>query len=130
MRVVVALATHVASGVTMSLTIEVDEQVTPTVLAVSGELDISTAPDLAAVAEERIAEGDSSLVVDLSELTFCDSAGLATFVRIHRRLRDEGGRFALAAPMPAVSRILEVTGLRDVFGTYSTVAEAARAIAG
>jgi anti-anti-sigma factor len=112
----------------MSLTIEVDEQVTPTVLAVRGELDISTAPELAVVAEQRIAEGDRSLVFDLSELSFCDSAGLATFVRIHRRLREEGGRFALAAPMPAVRRILDVTGLRDVFGTYSTVEEAASAL--
>jgi anti-sigma B factor antagonist len=109
----------------MSLMIEIDEHVSPTVLAVSGELDIMTAPDLASVAEQRIADGDKHLVFDLSALTFCDSAGLATFVRLHRKLAEVGGRLALAAPTPAVSRILDVTGLRDVFGTYSTVEEAA-----
>lgn len=114
----------------MSLTIEVDEQVPVTVLGIRGELDIATAPDLAAAAEERVGAGDRLLVFDLSELSFCDSAGLATFVRLQRRLRDLDGRFVLAAPTLPVRRILEVTGLRDVFGTYPTVEEAARALEG
>lgn len=114
----------------MSLTIEVDEQACVAVLSIGGELDIATAPDLAGAAEERIGAGHRLLVFELSGLTFCDSAGLATFVRLQRRLRDVDGRFALAAPTPAVRRVLDVTGLRDVFGTYPTLAEAIAALKG
>ncbi|HZN71552.1 MAG TPA: STAS domain-containing protein [Micromonosporaceae bacterium] len=112
------------------MTIDVDEQDVLTVLVVRGELDLLTASDLAAVAEERIAAGDRSLVLDLSALTFCDSTGLATFVWIRNLLQDEGGRLALATPTPMVRRVLDVTGLCDVFGAYSTVEEAASAFAG
>jgi anti-anti-sigma factor len=113
----------------MSLTIEVDDRGTPTVVALRGELDIATAPELAAALEERVAGGDLHIVFDLAELSFCDSAGLAAFVRFQRRLKELEGRFVIAAPMPAVKRVLEVTGLHDLFGTYPSVHEAAGAFA-
>jgi anti-anti-sigma factor len=113
----------------MSLTIEVNERASPPVVALQGELDIATASELADAMEERLAGGDRLIVFDLSGLSFCDSAGLAVFVRFQRRLIEVDGRFVIAAPMPAVKRVLEVTGLHDLFGTYPTVEEAAGALA-
>ncbi|MFI6318867.1 STAS domain-containing protein [Nonomuraea sp. NPDC050556] len=53
----------------------------------------------------------SRLVLDLSEVTFCDASGLAVLVDIQRRARAQGVTLALWAPSACVSRLLRITGL-------------------
>jgi anti-anti-sigma factor len=113
----------------MSLTIGVDDRDDAAVIALDGELDLASAPELADVAAEKIAEGRTHLIVDLSGLTFCDSAGLRVFVRYRSELDGKGGRLVLAAPQPIVRRVLEVSGLVELFGCYPTVDEARAALA-
>jgi anti-sigma B factor antagonist len=118
----------------MSLTIGVDDRDDATVIALDGELDLASAPDLADVAARRLADRTASdvpvnLILDLSKLTFCDSAGLRVFVRYRSELEATGGRFVLAAPQAIVRRVLEVSGLVEFFGCYSTVDEARSALA-
>ena len=118
----------------MSLTIGVDDRDDATVIALDGELDLASAPDLADVAARKLAEGAATavpinLILDLSKLTFCDSAGLRVFVRYRGELDARGGRFVLAAPQPIVRRVLEVSGLVELFGCYPTVDEARAALA-
>jgi anti-anti-sigma factor len=117
----------------MSLTIGVDDRDDATVIAVDGELDLASAPDLADVAARRLADGGAAgapvnLIIDLSKLTFCDSAGLRVFVKFRSDLDARGGRFVLAAPQPIVRRVLEVSGLVELFGCYETVDEARAAL--
>jgi anti-sigma B factor antagonist len=82
-------------------------------LAVGGELDLYTAPDvrdeLAALPE------DAHVVVDLTAMTFVDSAGVAALLVAARRLRMNGGTLALVIDDPRVLRVLEVTGLDRYF---------------
>jgi anti-anti-sigma factor len=113
----------------MSLTIGVDERDNATVIALDGELDLASAPDVADVASSKVADGRRHLIFDLSQLTFCDSAGLRVFVRYRAELDALGGRLVLAAPQPIVRRVLEVSGLVELFGCYQTVAEARDALA-
>ena len=118
----------------MSLTIGVDDRDDATVIAIDGELDLASAPDLADVAARKVADGKASdvpvnLIIDLSKLTFCDSAGLRVFVRYRSELDARGGRLVLAAPQPIVRRVLEVSGLVELFGCYPTVDEARAALA-
>ena len=114
----------------MSLTIGVDDRDDATVIALDGELDLASAPDLADVAARKLAGGvPVNLIIDLSKLTFCDSAGLRVFVKFRSELDAKGGRFVLAAPQPIVRRVLEVSGLVDLFGCYPTVDEARAALA-
>jgi len=113
----------------MSLTIGVDDRDDATVIALDGELDLASAPDLADVAARKVADGQVNLIIDLSKLTFCDSAGLRVFVRYRSELDARGGRLVLAAPQPIVRRVLEVSGLVELFGCYQTVDEARAALA-
>ena len=83
-------------------------------VAVGGELDLYTAPEvrdeLAALPEDA---GD--VVVDLTTMTFVDSAGIAALLVAARRLRACGGTMTLVVDDPRVLRVLEVTGLDRYF---------------
>jgi anti-sigma B factor antagonist len=55
------------------------------VLVVEGELDIATAPRMISALNEALAERDDPLVVDLSQVLFMDSTGLALLINARRR---------------------------------------------
>ena len=84
----------------------------PTVLALSGELDAGTAPNLDAALSS--VDAGEAIVVDVSRLGFIDSSGLRIIIAADRRHREAGGSLTLQAPSERVRRILEVTGLDEV----------------
>ena len=85
------------------------------VVTLSGELDQETAPKLRSKLATLIpAAGSSSVVLDLAELTFVDSTGLATFAGAYTRLREQGGDLSVARASGPVSKALEITGLADI----------------
>lgn len=81
------------------------------VVAVEGELDLVTADQLWEELATVLAEHDGPLVLDLTELGFCDSVGLAVLVRVHNALQARGQRLVIARPTAMVDRILQVSGL-------------------
>jgi anti-sigma B factor antagonist len=83
-------------------------------LAIAGEHDLSTAPDLRSRLEQLI-DGGESTVVDLSGATFVDSSVLGVILDARRRADEAGVGFAvMQAPngADAVARVLDITGLR------------------
>lgn len=85
-------------------------------MSVHGEIDLYTVPRLQRELANALASGDSiRLVVDLSGVDFCDSTGVNVLLAAHRQAREKGGDLELAAPRPAVRKILQVTGLETVF---------------
>jgi anti-sigma B factor antagonist len=85
-------------------------------MSVQGEIDLYTVPKLQRELGSALASGDSvRLVVDLSGVDFCDSTGVNVLLAAHRQAREKGGDLELAAPRPAVRKILQVTGLETVF---------------
>lgn len=84
------------------------------VVRVSGELDIRTCERLERLAGELVDNGHR-VVLDLSELTFCDSTGLAVLVRLHKRAEAAGGTLVLRSPVPRVHNLLTLTGLTRLF---------------
>jgi anti-sigma B factor antagonist len=84
-------------------------------VAVRGELDIRSAPDLRAWLTKVLDEGAHQLVVDLSGVEFMDSSGLGVLVGAHKRLARIGGRLRVVGVSPPVARLLSVTGLSRVF---------------
>lgn len=80
-----------------------------------GELDMSTASKLREELVDLTAEGPAQVTVDLSELVFVDSTGLSVLIIGLKRLRQKGGDMALRSPTPATRRVLEITGLTEVF---------------
>ena len=100
----------------MDLAIIEDASQGRTIVKLGGELDIASAPEL----RERLLailsrQTPSDLVLDLSELRFIDSSGIAVFVNTERRARLLGGTLALVAPQAPVLRVLQVCGLDQHF---------------
>ncbi len=86
----------------------------PAVLHLSGDLDVESAETLLEVGLPLVEEHDE-LAVELGELTFLDSSGLAVLVRMHKRLVDKAGKLVLRNPPANARRILEITSLDNVF---------------
>jgi anti-sigma B factor antagonist len=75
-------------------------------LIASGEIDMVTAPQLAAALDEGEYEG-----VDLDLVTFMDVSGLRVLLQAARRAEAEGRHFAVARPHPSLRRLLELTAI-------------------
>jgi anti-sigma B factor antagonist len=81
-----------------------------------GEIDLYTAPRLQSELAAVIARtATTRVVVDMSGVEFCDSTGMNVLLSCLRQARERGGELELAAPRPAVRKILSVTGLDAVF---------------
>jgi anti-sigma B factor antagonist len=86
------------------------------VISISGELDVGTAPTLKqALLLGSLPGGRTYVALDLSGLTFCDSAGLGVFVSARSKLLEHGGDLVLMRPTKNVERVLQVSGLRHLF---------------
>jgi anti-sigma B factor antagonist len=102
------------------------------VIAITGELDLSTAPQLEEPLEATTGS-DSALLIDLTACEFIDSTGIALIVRAWQRLgggNGDGGRFALCGLGDQVRRLLEVSGLESSLPTHGTRDEALAALRG
>jgi anti-anti-sigma factor len=84
------------------------------VLAIEGEVDLSTAPTLRTCLEHSAADSCGKVVLDLSGVTFLDSSGIAAIVRTHRTLAGTDRRLVLRNPRRAVQRVLTISGIDGV----------------
>lgn len=75
--------------------------------------------------QQLLRTGRTNLVIDLSEVTEIDGAGIRALVRGHTTAQRLGGTLRLAATPPAVSQMLELAHLTGVFESYESI-EAAR----
>jgi anti-sigma B factor antagonist len=84
------------------------------VVAVRGELDLSTAPELEGPLEDALAGGETPVLIDLTECEFIDSTGIAMIVRAWQQLdgdKERAGRLMIANRNDQVQRVLEISGL-------------------
>ena len=93
-------------------------------VSVSGELDLHTAGCLEARIKEAGTLGADTVLVDLSEISFIDSAALVVLVRETKRLQSRGRSLVLVTNDPRTRRIVEVTGLNRVLRIYATLHDA------
>jgi anti-anti-sigma factor len=80
------------------------------IVRMSGELDLASSDRLSQLLAEL---GDQTVVVDLAELSFIDSSGIAALVAAKDRLQTAGRELLLTRPQPNVERVLEMTGLEE-----------------
>lgn len=83
-------------------------------LRLAGELDLSTAGELNAEIDRLATAGERQFLLDLTDLTFCDSTGIAAFVRGDNRAAAAGGWLRITGSTGRVDRVLQVTGLAEV----------------
>ncbi|CAM5515142.1 anti-sigma-B factor antagonist [Streptomyces xanthochromogenes] len=94
------------------------------VVRVGGEMACESAPFFRARLLAETAQGQSHVVLDLSAMAFCDSAGLNVLAETWREAHATGVVVVLACVAPSLRRMLSITGLSDVLPAYATVAEA------
>jgi anti-sigma B factor antagonist len=99
------------------------------VIAVAGEADICTAPRLADMASQLVAGGRRHLVIDLSQCTFLDAAGLGIIVGTRNRA-GQNGDVVLACTREPILKLLRVTGLASRFRVYDTAEKAVAVLRG
>ena len=101
------------------------------VVAVRGELDLGTAPELEGPLEEAIGANEP-LLIDLSECEFIDSTGIAMIVRTWQQLvngdGDESGRMVICSANEQVRRVLQITGLEVSIPVHANREEALAAL--
>jgi anti-sigma B factor antagonist len=91
----------------------------PAVVAASGSLDIATVVQLESVLDDCMTT-HGSVVLDMSGLTMCDSAGLGALVRIQRRAQSLNVDFAVSRPRPHIVDVLAMTGIDKVIPVLHT----------
>ena len=89
-------------------------------MAVRGELDQATAPDLRAALDRAIGEPETPVLVDLGGCEFIDSTGLSLLVETQRRLASDSRSFAVCCPNADVRRLLELTGIDTTLGLFES----------
>jgi anti-sigma B factor antagonist len=83
------------------------------VVTAVGILDVSTVDRLEAAVNDELRPG-VTVLLDLADLTTCDSTGLGALVRLHRRAERLGGKVALRSPRPHIADLLAMSGISKV----------------
>lgn len=92
------------------------------VLAVSGELDLATAPGLRERVRDMASDEPLKVALDLTEVGFVDSSGLGAIVACLKHVRELGGDLVLVAPDASpVAKLLRLTGLEPSIARVQTV---------
>jgi anti-anti-sigma factor len=95
-----------------------------TVLRVVGEMDLATSPAVRQRVHAAVADGRRHLVLDLSDVLFCDSSGVGVLVASRRLMRSCAGQLRLILPARGaedgshVNRVLAALGVRRLFDCY------------
>jgi anti-sigma B factor antagonist len=99
-----------------------------TIVAVDGEIHVSTAPEFSGVLASAIDNDRIRLVLDLTGVMFIDSTGLSVLLNALRRVTRAGGRMAVVCSNPTVLRLFEITHLDTTFDLYADVESAVAAL--
>lgn len=97
-------------------------------IAVAGELDIETAPQLSEEVELAVWGTVGAFVLDLSGVTFLDSSGLHALLRARAYLAREDRSLVLVCPSGAARRVLDLASVLDTFVVYRSAEAAAAAL--
>ena len=94
------------------------------VITMPGEIDVTNADQAEQALLAALGEAPAVLVIDMSETTFCDSAGVQAIIAAHRHASATGKQLRLVAP--TVERILTLVGIGQVIPIFPTLDAATR----
>ena len=102
----------------------IDHRSDVAVLRLSGELDAGTATKLHATLADLLERPVPKIVVDLSDLKFCDSVGLSAFITSKQVITARGGWLSFAGANPFLMSLMETVGLSRYFAIFPEVDDA------
>jgi anti-sigma B factor antagonist len=94
------------------------------VITVTGEIDIATAPTLREHVAQVVETSGSDLIIDLSAVDFIDSTGLGVIVGAYKKVGEREGSLSVVSGQELVRRLFSITGLDDVIPIMATLDEA------
>lgn len=94
------------------------------VLHLRGELDADTAGQLHATLADLLERPVPRIVVDCSDLKFCDSVGLSAFITSKQVITARGGWLSFAGANPFLAQLMETVGLGRYFAIFPEVDDA------
>ena len=107
------------------MNIKSTEQDGVAIFQVSGEINITTSPELRKLFEK---EQKKKIVVDFEKVTYIDSSGLATLVEVLKKTKTQGGALGLASMSDKVRSLFEITKLDKLFLIFQNQADAIRSV--
>jgi anti-sigma B factor antagonist len=93
-------------------------------LAVTGEIDVATAPTLRERLDGAIDRGTGILIVDLLGVTFLDSTALGVLIGARERCQQQSMQLRIVLSEARIVKIFEITGLTEMFSIFPTLAQA------
>jgi anti-sigma B factor antagonist len=96
----------------------------PHVIPLKGEIDLHVCPRIVRSLAGVTAKRPKHIVVDLTEVTFVDSSGLAVLINGMQDVQQYGGKFAIVGLQENVRPIFEIARLDQVFQIFPTVDDA------
>lgn len=93
------------------------------VVALTGDVDLQSSPAARTVLLDAVSRG-RPIFVDLSDVTYIDSSGIASLVEALQDARKRGSRFALVSVSEAARRVLQLARLDKVFAIHASLADA------
>jgi anti-sigma B factor antagonist len=113
------------SGEGESMHISSNDQHGVTVFVLEGRVDSAGAGEMDGALQSAAAQGKNRMVLDMSAVTYINSAGLRTLADVLTQNRSNGGDLRLVALSPKVERVFKIIGFDKFFETYTSVDAAA-----
>lgn len=104
----------------MDLNIDVETKDGFSIVGVTGEVDVFTAPKLREQLIDLVDQGAYQIVVDLEGVDFLDSTGLGVLVAGLKRAKTHDGSLSIVCTKEKILKIFRVTGLTKVFPIHET----------
>jgi anti-sigma B factor antagonist len=98
------------------------------IVAVTGEVDVYSAPALKDKITELIESGDRTLIVDLGSVAFLDSTGLGALVEARTATTEAGGAMPVVCDQERILKLFTITGLDHVFTLHPSIGDAVAAL--
>lgn len=95
-----------------------------TIIAIEGEVDLNSSPQLRKVFSDLIDKGAAKVVVNFAKVSYIDSSGLATLIEMMQRQKKGQSTMALVEMSDKIKSLFEITKLDKLFAIYRTQDEA------
>ena len=99
----------------MSMRIETEEKENARIMRITGKIDIMSSAELRSKLNDFIKSKTDLLVVDMSQVSYLDSSGLATFLEGLKGIKEYGGRMKFACMPEKIEKVLRLMKLDIVF---------------
>ncbi len=93
------------------------------IVALEGEVDLESSPEVRAILLEQVGAG-RPVLVDMARVAYIDSSGIASLVEAFQLARKQGSEFGLVCVSDAALRVLQLARLETVFAIHQTLGEA------